>query len=321
MLIEVMLVPYVNKRGRRCIRNLYTYKCDECGILFERRYKFGGEPRLHFHSPECCKKSRRKDGALNKKLEATNVIKYGVERPMQSQSARDNYVITSLQNNNVTNPMKDRLISVPVIEHMHQTFKERYGVMHPLQVKEFADKAHENAKNTVFEKYGVENFANTPGSQEKARRTCLKHYGVEHVMQSPEIMQRIMMTKRLNDELHPSRRFHTKIERRIYDALIELTSVEDVMHPKWFNNHPVDFYIKSIDTWIEHDGEFWHGLSERSQTYECFRMKYERDREQDAEFERRGMKLVRIMYNDVKRLTHEGLKTFLRSTLHFESIQ
>ena len=54
--------------------------------------------------------------------------------------------------------------------------------------------SHEKAKQTIFNRYGVENLSDIPGVKEKRKQTCLKHYGVEVPMQSNEIKKKCEQT-------------------------------------------------------------------------------------------------------------------------------
>src|SRR5258708_2015849 len=95
-----------------------------------------------------------------------------------------------------------------------------------------------------------------PGAMEKAKVTNIKRYGVKNPMQNPIVVMKGLTTKQRNGK-NVSKT--NKIEQRLKLALEKIFSAENVQHQRWFKRHPVDFYIKSIDTWIEHDGEFWHG--------------------------------------------------------------
>lgn len=56
----------------------------------------------------------------------------------------------------------------------------------------------ENHRNSLYEKYGVTNSSQVPGSREKAEKTMLDLYGVKNAFQSPEIkkkIERIMLEK------------------------------------------------------------------------------------------------------------------------------
>lgn len=162
---------YTNSRNQIRNRYVYTYDCDQCKTIFSKTQKIKGEPRLHFCCNDCALKARQIGGVLNNKMETTNLARYGVRRPMQSTTSKENYVKTSLSNHGTNNPMQVDNIKLPVITTMRNTFKERYGVEHPLQVKEFAVIAHTNAEITRIKRYGVHHIIHIPGAFQKSMQS------------------------------------------------------------------------------------------------------------------------------------------------------
>ena len=71
-----------------------------------------------------------------------------------------------------------------------QTNLERFGYENPNQNKEIKEKAKVTRKNTMLEKYGVENSMYLDSTKEKCKQTCLKRYGVEHPYQNEEIQEK-----------------------------------------------------------------------------------------------------------------------------------
>lgn len=66
------------------------------------------------------------------------------------------------------------------------TLIERYGIENMMQSQEFKDKI----KKTVMEKYGVENVFQAQEIKEKIKETNLKNIGVEYPMQSKEVLEK-----------------------------------------------------------------------------------------------------------------------------------
>jgi len=312
MLLRIDKETYVNSAQRKCKRNVYVYKCDQCKQEFTRTHRLkGSRSRLHFCNTRCVLNARKKGGVLCNAQERTNVERYGAERPIQSPMIEQKRRKTCVERYGGENPMCDQTIRTSSINTMRSTFKERYGVEHPLQVKEFADKAHKKAFET-FEKHGVKSPAQMPGAKEKIEATCIQKYGTKNAMQNPVVNAKALATKeRKGINLFKT----TKIEARILQALQIIFGNDDVQHPKWFNKHPVDFYIKSIDVWIEHDGEFWHGLSKASKKYLHTQKRRAKDQVQDELFKSLNMKLIRIYYSEVKSLSDSELEKFLLSKI------
>jgi hypothetical protein len=97
----------------------------------------------------------------------------------------------------------------------------------------------------------------------------------------------------------------SKSEDQCYDLLCECFGADDVERQVRINDRwAIDFYIKSIDTYVyvQFDGVYWHGLDRpieliaehRTKRDVQIHKKWATDREQDAWFSERGMKLIRI---------------------------
>jgi hypothetical protein len=95
----------------------------------------------------------------------------------------------------------------------------------------------------------------------------------------------------------------SKIEDLMYQDLIMKFGFEDVERNVLMNNcWPIDFYVKSIDTYVQLDGVYWHGLdrpieliSEHKTKRDVkIHKKWLTDREQDRWFSDRKIRLVRL---------------------------
>lgn len=88
----------------------------------------------------------------------------------------------------------------------------------------------------------------------------------------------------------------SKPEREFVAWLREVLGEEDVLHhPGHVNGFDMDVFVRSLDTYIQFDGVYYHGLD---RPYEALtsmiRRKFDRDRLADARFEALGQRLVRI---------------------------
>ena len=91
-----------------------------------------------------------------KKRKKTNLKKYGVENPSQSELVK---------------------------KKKRKTFQKRYGVNSPLQSKEILKKV----KKTNLKRYGNEIFLSSDVAKKKIKETNLQRYGVENPMQCEKI--------------------------------------------------------------------------------------------------------------------------------------
>lgn len=211
--------------------------CPVCG----KQLKYLRSKNRYQH--HCCPSCARRDKETAKKLKKTCLEKYGDENYRNTDKARE-------------------------------TCLRKYGVSSYLKTEEFKAKS----KATRLEKYGDENYSNP----EKTNETCIKRYGscrnyakIKETMQkrygvssflssnvinkmrnSPEIQAKIQKTKRKNHTFNTS-----KDESKDYELLVEKFGKEDVIAQYKSKEYPFncDFYIKSIDTYIECNYFWMHG--------------------------------------------------------------
>ena len=99
----------------------------------------------------------------------------------------------------------------------------------------------------------------------------------------------------------------TKPEKAFQEYLHDRFGCDDIEYQKFINRWPIDFYIKSLDAYIQVDGVYWHGLDRSVEEIQMFRSprdraiwaKMQTDKKQDEWFKAVGMKLFRINENDV----------------------
>ena len=95
----------------------------------------------------------------------------------------------------------------------------------------------------------------------------------------------------------------SKPEEKLYTLLCAWFDVDNVSRNVFVNSRwPIDFYIKSIDTYVQLDGIYWHGLDRpieviaehRTKRDAQIHKKWLTDREQNRWFSEREMNLVRV---------------------------
>jgi hypothetical protein len=145
-------------------------------------------------------------------------------------------------------------------EQMKKTMIERYGYKTTLESPVLKEKV----KKTKLEKYGDEYYTD----RTKAEQTCFERYGVKNSFQLPRTREKInydkgLETKRKNGTLRSS-----KIEEEMYRVLTNLYGESDVLkqykderykNPKNNRKYLCDFYIKSLDLFIESQCHYTHG--------------------------------------------------------------
>jgi hypothetical protein len=128
-----------------------------------------------------------------------------------------------------------------------ETNLKKYGVAHNSQTNDFKKKI----KETNLKKYGCEYYFQSEDFKIKSKDTNLKKYGVNHNSQRNNIQDIIYLTKRRNNTIGKS-----KQEDIIYNKLVERYG--EVIRQYKSEKYPFscDFYIPSIDLYIEYNG-FW----------------------------------------------------------------
>ena len=124
------------------------------------------------------------------------------------------------------------------LKHAMQVFCHKYGVNAPIQVKEIKNKI----SNTIFEKYNVKWYL----SSDK----------INAIRNNTDIMNKIYMTKKKNHTFNFS-----KIEKEFRNYL-EDNYKNDYEYQYKSELYPFncDFYIKSLNLYIEIQGSWTHGF-------------------------------------------------------------
>lgn len=222
---------------------------------------------------------------INNKIRETCLLKYGDEHYSNRIKAKE----TCLQRYGVTSPLKSEIFK----QKSKETCLQKYGVEYTGQIPEKIGKTHK----ACLEKYGVDsvfkvqkfrnqsldtcikkyasdeddinsivNIGQLKYVKDKIKNTCLEKYGVENPMQtqyyknlissilsSNEIQEKIYNTKLLNNSFNISYQ-----EDVCFDLLKEkysdcIRQYKSELYP--FN---CDFYIPSLDLYIEYNGSHYH---------------------------------------------------------------
>lgn len=169
----------------------------------------------------------------------------------------------------------------------HQSRKPG-GVARDAYVKDIHKRMNiwqDSVKRTIQFRYGVQNSFQL----EKTRHNC----------NSIESHTKRHATMKRNGSYRKS-----KPEDELYEKLCAEHDTENVQRqvPVTGTRWLIDFYVKSIDTYIQFDGVYWHGLDRpieeiakhRTKRDVQIHKKWLTDREQDEHFKSRGLRLIRI---------------------------
>ena len=252
-----------SKRGIKML----ILSCDNCNIGF---YRAASKVHLDIHF--CTKKCANGSLQSLEKRRSTNIERYGVAYGFQSEEVK---------------------------QKRKHTMIERYGTEHALRsIKIFAEMI-----TSHVEKYGVEYPTQRSEVMQKVKDTTANHYGSTCVFSSrlresfdyTKAKQREHATKKANGTYTKSR-----IEDEFYDLLVGAFPSHKIQRQVLVNGWRIDFKVGN--TYVQFDGEYWHGLDRSISLIKEFksprdRVIYQthlRDIQQNEWFNKHALSLVRI---------------------------
>ena len=208
------------------------------------------------------------------KLRKTNLEKYGVEYYTQTDEYKKKSEQTCLQKYGV----KSYTQTTECQNKIKQTKLEKYGDENYFNIEKYkktcmekyGDENYNNFekyRKTCMEKYGVEYYTQTDEYKKKSEQTNLKRYGVKCYLQTDEFknyisnpdIQNEINQKRYNTKKQNNTFSTSQSEELIYNLLCK--KFDNVIRQYRSEKYPFDcdFYIPSIDTYIEYQGTWHHG--------------------------------------------------------------
>ena len=247
-----MTVIKIEKKEKTCGRNI-RLMCDECKCEFIKTYqKVQIEKVYHFCSQKC-HYNAQKDGHI---LQLAFLTKYGVSNNFARQDVVEKIKETTFANYGVTNISQDENIK----RKKEETCFKHHGVLYPSQDPIILTKQ----RQTFFENNGVTNWHDL----------CVKRGTVFHAYDHEKIRIKALETRITNSSL-----FTSKAEKEFIERL-DILFIDNV-HSKRVKMWPIDCYVTSCDVYVQHDGEHWHGLQQKSLKYDKVCEQVKRDRIQD----------------------------------------
>lgn len=116
------------------------------------------------------------------------------------------------------------------------------------------NETQEKMKATNIQKYGVPNTFMADEVKEKMKQTCLERYGVDNYRKTAECANKINDTKRRNHTFGTS-----KPEKELEIELRKLFPDLKTQYKSEVYPFACDYYIPSLDLYIEYNGIWTHG--------------------------------------------------------------
>jgi hypothetical protein len=265
----------------------YLLRCEICSS--ERWVGPGGSPekRQHHHC-QACRSKQNWSTACREKRKRTCIEKYGHENPFQSEKTQ-------------------------------KTLLERYGVGNVFQ----AEVVKEKSKKTLLQNHGVRHPLQSAIIREKFSQTMIEKFGVPHALQSAEIKSKMDFTAAWVKQ-HESAKKNglygcrtSIVENDFFEELVRLFGT--VERQVIVNERSIDFYVSSIDAYIQLDGVYWHGLTKTAEELQASCKKrdkqilvmIQRDEAQNKWFAENNLLLIRITDLEFRKGLHlDKLKSY-----------
>jgi len=228
--------------------------------------------------PLCGKEALRQKNKANakerlEKAKKTNLEKYGVENPYQSEEIKQKIRKTSIERHGGIG-----LASKEIAKKVAKTKEEKYGD------STFTNRA--KCKQTVQERYGVDNVYASKEVLEKKKQVYLDHYGVDNPLKVKEVREKgkaTMITKYgyenygkskqskqyLDSEEFKAKRRRTlhehgtygksQAEDRCYDSLQSIFPNAVQHYTSDIYPFECDMYVPELDLYIECNFFWTHG--------------------------------------------------------------
>jgi hypothetical protein len=295
-------------------RVMSVFVCDTC----QRQYELVGDWRsrkankLTYDTVECGYIARKPGGPLNEQIKRTNTARYGVPVSSKALAVKAKAKTTNLEKYGVESTLQlshvhkagiDAAASDEARAKARATCVAHLGVENPMQSEE----VRVGMRKRCLEKRGVEHHWQLDDVKEKRKQTWVDHYGVDNPFKAREVIDKFdrdsMVAKALETMKRNNSYRKSAPEDAIYTILCDHFGVDDVERQKTMNfRWPIDFYVRSIDTYVQYDGKYWHGHDRPLE--EIMQFKKPRDhniyrnmltaQKQTDWFKQQGLKLVRI---------------------------
>jgi len=274
--------------------------CDYCGtekIISKKSYNIQtNNSKSNFTCSKKCSLFKSKE---------TNLKKWGVENPFQSESIKDKIKKTNLEKWGVKNPQQSKEIkektketnlekwgherasmSNEIKDKVRKTNNDRFGVDYPSQSKEIKEKMVSSSYN----KYGVSNFSKTNEFKKNLHKRSfdrmvkrLKQHGdllnsnsSKYVIKCGNcsnefsILYTLMYNRIMNNDIictYCNPKKQTVKENELFDFIKENYSGEIVKNARKIISNELDIYLPDIKIAFEFNGLYWHSDLYKNRNY------------------------------------------------------
>ena len=187
---------------------------------------------------------KKENSEIYQKISQTCINKFGVDSPLKNKEVREKIKQTNIQKYGVDYLFKSNIIK----EKIKQTNIQKYGVDNLFK----NDIIKEKIKQTNIQKYGVDNPLKNKEIREKIKQTNIQKYGVDNPLKNKEIWKKSQDNRQISSK--------SKLENNFLNYLKLKYESDDIITQYKSKEYPYycDFYIKSINLYIEIQGHWTH---------------------------------------------------------------
>lgn len=239
------------------IKNRYKDSCSIYESLYRMRYNLNDRPvckicggytifnkNLGFMD-HCSAKCSANDPETKKKHIKTCLEKYGETNYSKTNECKNRVKTTCLEKYGFVSPSSNE----DVKKKSRETCLKRYGKEYVTQTEQFKNQT----KTSVLSRYGVEYITQYEHMKQKSKQTCLRHYGTQYYLQTEECV-----SKRKESVRNKKGYYGSKKENALLNQLMKyFTDIKREYKSEKYPYH-CDFYIPSIDLYIEYNGMWTH---------------------------------------------------------------
>ena len=232
-------------------------------IICGKPVKYTSGHYAKFCSKECQYSDLGKKITKEIKIKS-NLEKYGVEHTSQLKEVTDKRTKSRADHvNEIQQHVRESLYKkygaydVMHIPHILQKIKDtnlkKFGVEFPLQqLKKENGEIYQKISQTCINKFGVDSPLKNKEVREKIKQTNIQRYGVDNPLKNKEIWKKSQDNRQISSK--------SKLENNFLNYLKLKYESDDIITQYKSKEYPYycDFYIKSINLYIEIQGHWTH---------------------------------------------------------------
>ena len=232
-------------------------------IICGKPVKYTSGHYAKFCSKECQYSDLGKKITKEIKIKS-NLEKYGVEHTSQLKEVTDKRTKSRADHvNKIQQHVRESLYKkygaydVMHIPHILQKIKntnlKKFGVEFPLQqLKKENSEIYQKISQTCINKFGVDSPLKNKEIREKIKQTNIQKYGVDNPLKNKEIWKKSQDNRQISSK--------SKLENNFLNYLKLKYESDDIITQYKSKEYPYycDFYIKSINLYIEIQGHWTH---------------------------------------------------------------